>query len=201
MWIDQEADFATPAHDLSQRHPSVTPTEILDFWFAPAGSERWFRSTPEFDALIERRFRSIIEAAAAGVLDHWATSPDGAVALCVLLDQFPRNAWRGTPRAFAYDAAARKVAGAAIAAGHDVGLPPERRLFLYLPLEHSEDLDDQERCCALTARLGDVEWHEYAKRHRAVIARFGRFPHRNGILGRVSTPEEEAFLLEPGSSF
>src|SRR3954452_14560645 len=141
MWIDQEADFATPAHDLSQRHLSVTPTEILDFWFAPAGSERWFRSTPEFDALIERRLRSIIEAAAAGVLDHWATSPDGAVALCVLLDQFPRNAWRGTPRAFAYDAAARKVAGAAIAAGHDVGLPPERRLFLYLPLEHSEDLD------------------------------------------------------------
>lgn len=176
-------------------------TEVLDFWFAPGGGERWFCSTPEFDALIEHRFGASIAAAAAGALDHWAGSPDGAVALCVLLDQFPRNAWRGTPRAFVCDAKARRIAAAAIAAGHDRRLPAERRLFLYLPFEHSEALADQERCCALMAGTGDASWLDDAQRHRAIVARFGRFPHRNAILGRVSTPEEAAFLLEPGSSF
>ena len=175
--------------------------EILEFWFGAGGRERWFGGGPELDALIRDRFAATIEAAAAGALDHWVASPDGAVALCVLLDQFPRNAWRGTPRAFACDALARRVAAAAIAAGHDRHLPPERRLFLYLPFEHSEELADQERCCALMAELGDASWLDYAQRHRAIVARFGRFPHRNAILGRVSTPEEAAFLLEPGSSF
>ena len=108
--------------------------QILAFWFGDAGRDRWFESTPEFDALIGHCFGNTIEAAAAGGLDHWAGSPDGAVALCILLDQFPRNAWRGTPRVFAYNAAARRIAVEAIAAGFHARLPPERRLFLYLPL-------------------------------------------------------------------
>ena len=175
--------------------------EILEFWFGEGARERWFGGGPELDALIRDRFAATIEAAAAGALDHWVASPDGAVALCVLLDQFPRNAWRGMPRAFACDAKARRIAATVIAAGHDRRLPPEQRLFLYLPFEHSEELADQERCCALMAGLGDASWLDYAQRHHAIVVRFGRFPHRNAILGRISTPEEVAFLLEPGSSF
>ena len=175
--------------------------EVLEFWFRECGSERWFGGGPELDAVIRERFAATIEAAATGALDHWAATPEGAVALCVLLDQFPRNAWRDTPQAFAHDAKARALAMAAIAAGQDAALPTERRLFLYLPLEHSEDLAHQERCCALMAGLGCASWLDYAQRHRAIVARFGRFPHRNAILGRASTPEEAAFLLEPGSSF
>jgi uncharacterized protein (DUF924 family) len=175
--------------------------EVLAFWFDPANRERWFERDPAFDAEIARRFAPSIEDAAAGRLDAFAGEPRGALALCVLLDQFPRNVWRGTPRAFAQDEAARRVADRAVAAGLDRGLPPEQRLFLYLPFEHSESLADQERSVALMAGLGDAEWLDYARRHRDVIARFGRFPHRNEILGRASTPEEEAFLREPGSSF
>jgi uncharacterized protein (DUF924 family) len=174
---------------------------VLAFWFAPGGRERWFEPDPAFDAEVARRFAPLVEDAAAGRLDACAGEPRGALALCVLLDQFPRNVWRGTPRAFAHDEAARRVADRAVAAKLDRGLPPEQRLFLYLPFEHSENLADQERSVALMAGLGDAEWLDYARRHRDVIARFGRFPHRNAILGRASTPEEEAFLREPGSSF
>jgi uncharacterized protein (DUF924 family) len=175
--------------------------EVLSFWFAPGGRERWFERDPALDAEIARRFAPLVEEAAAGRLDALAGEPRGALALCVLLDQFPRDIWRGTPRAFACDEAARRVAGRAVAAGLDRGLPPEERLFLYLPFEHSESLADQERSVALMVGLGDAEWLDYAVRHRDVVARFGRFPHRNAILGRASTPEEEAFLREPGSSF
>lgn len=175
--------------------------EILAFWFAEAGSESWFDTAPEFDALIRLRFGATSEAALTGDLDHWAATPDGALALCLVLDQFPRNIWRGTPRAFAADPKACAVAAAAIAAGHDRAVPPERRPFFYLPFEHSEDLADQERCMALMATLADPELQDYARRHRDIVARFGRFPHRNGILGRASTAEELAFLSEPGSSF
>lgn len=175
--------------------------EVLRFWFAPAQAERWFKANVAFDREIERRFLGLIETAAAGKLEKWGTTPRGALALCILLDQFPRNIWRGAPRAFAADALARQVAAAALASGHDQALTAEERLFLYLPLEHSEDLADQERCVALMATLGDAELLDYALRHRDIIARFGRFPHRNAILGRDSTAEELAFLREPGSSF
>lgn len=179
----------------------ATPAAILAFWFAPDARERWFAPDPAFDAEIGERFADLIEPAAAGRLDDWRSRSEGALALCLLLDQFPRNIWRGTPRAFAYDPAARRVAADAVAAGLDRGLRPEERHFIYLPFEHSEDLADQERAVALIAALGDPGWYDYAVRHREIIARFGRFPHRNAILGRASTPEELAFLNEPNSSF
>lgn len=175
--------------------------EILAFWFAPATAGRWFVAEPQFDTEIRQRFAPLIEEAAAGGLAAWAETPRGALALCLLLDQFPRNVWRGTARAFDCDPMARRVAEAALAAGHDQALWPEERLFLYLPFEHSESRADQARCVALMSALGNPEWLDYAHRHHAVIARFGRFPHRNASLGRASTPDEAAFLREPGSSF
>lgn len=180
---------------------SYVPDEILAFWFAPETRERWFAPDPAFDAEIARRFGPLIEEAADGRLALWAREPHGSLALCILLDQFPRHVWRGTARAFAYDGFARRVAHEALASGQDRELAPEERLFLYLPLEHSEDLSDQERCVELVVALGDPTWLDYAVRHRDIIARFGRFPHRNAALGRASTAEEEAFLQGPNSSF
>ncbi|WP_338089144.1 DUF924 family protein [Nannocystis pusilla] len=140
--------------------------------------------------------------AASGALDGWGAAPRGALALVILLDQFPRNMFRGTPEAFASDAKAREVANAALDAGHEHALTQEERLFLYLPLEHSEELADQERCVELMRALDETPmWLDYAVRHRDVIARFGRFPHRNAVLGRESTAEECEFLMQPGSSF
>ena len=175
--------------------------EVLSFWFAPTSRARWFESDKGFDREIEERFSSLIEAAARGELEPWVETPRGALALCILLDQFPRNVGRGTPRAFASDAEARRIADLALAAGLDRKLDAEERLFLYLPFEHSENLQDQERSVALFRGLGDAEQLDYAVRHRDIIARFGRFPHRNRVLGRDSTPEELAFLQQPGSSF
>lgn len=175
--------------------------EILAFWFAPETVSGWFKPEPALDAEVARRFAPLIDQAAAGQLDAWADTSRGALALCLLLDQFPRHVWRGTPGAFGRDADARRVAEAALVAGHDRALRPEERFFLYLPFEHSESLTDQARCLALMAGLGNAEWLGYARRHHEVIARFGRFPHRNAILRRASTPGEAAFLLEPGSSF
>lgn len=177
------------------------PAAVLDFWFAPGKEMSWFGADPSLDAEIARRFAGSVEAARRRQLDGWAATPDGALALCLLLDQFPRNTWRGSPRAFACDVEARRVAAEAIAAGHDRAVPPRRRLFFYLPYEHSEDLADQERCLTLMRALGDAEQLLWAERHYAVIARFGRFPHRNVILGRESSVEEIAFLREPGSTF
>ncbi|MEK0082206.1 DUF924 family protein [Benzoatithermus flavus] len=180
---------------------SYSPDEILTFWFAPENRPRWFTPDSAFDAEIARRFGPLIEDAADGRLAAWVREPRGALALCILLDQFPRNVWRGTPRAFAYDRYALPVAEEALARGHDRALSPEERLFLYLPLEHSEDLERQQRCVALMEGLGDPGWLDYAVRHRDIVARFGRFPHRNAVLGRTSTAEEEAFLQEPNASF
>ena len=190
---------------------------ILEFWFGAPGDPahgcfqpRWFKPDVEFDAEIRRRFLADVEAASSGALDAWAETPDGALALLILLDQFPRNLFRGSPRAYATDARARAVADSAIAAGHDRGMPACRRLFLYLPFGHSEQLGDQERGVALfeaiPAEAGfDGETRaasvRSAHRHREIIARFGRFPHRNAALGRTTTAEEEAFLREPNSSF
>lgn len=175
--------------------------ELLGFWFDPENRRHWFEVEESFDREVERRFGGLMQAAAAGKLDHWAESPRGALALCILLDQLPRNIARGTPGAFAHDEQARAVARRALAAGFDRGLLPGERLFLYLPFEHSENLDDQERSVALFGELGSAEWLDYAVRHRDIIARFGRFPHRNAVLGRPSTEAETAFLQEPNSSF
>lgn len=175
--------------------------DLLSFWFAPGMSERWFAKDPAFDAELGRRFGTLAAAAARGELDRWADTARGALALVLLLDQLPRNLHRGKPAAFSQDARARAVAGAALAAGFDAELTPPERQFLYLPFEHSEDPADQDRAVELFQALGDPEQLHWALRHQEVIRRFGRFPHRNAILGRPSTPEEEAFLAGPDSGF
>jgi uncharacterized protein (DUF924 family) len=181
---------------------------ILDFWFGAPGTESydtdrkiWFEADAGFDADVRRRFAADLDRAAAGAHDAMAGTPEGALALTILLDQFPRNIHRGTPAAFAYDGKALATARRALDAGYDASLPAVQRPFLYLPLEHSENLADQERSVDLFRAHGDEEKLDYAIRHRDVIARFGRFPHRNAILGRASTPEEAAFLEQPGLSF
>lgn len=182
--------------------------QVLDFWFGPEDApgrgrfrKQWFAVSPAFDAEIASRFLTVWEEAAAGGLDHLADTPNGSLALVLILDQFPRNMFRGTPRAFATDARAYAVADTAVARGFDRQVLPVQRIFLYLPFEHSESLADQERCVTLMTALGDDMAIDYAVRHRDIIARFGRFPHRNAILGRPSTAEETAFLAQPGSSF
>jgi uncharacterized protein (DUF924 family) len=174
-----------------------TAAEVLGFWRA-AGPKRWFAKNAAFDAEFKRRFEAAHLAAAEGALDHWAAGDaEGALALLVLLDQFPRNAWRGSARMFATDAKARAVAGTAIAGGLDRHFEPELRAFFYLPYMHSESLADQERSVLLNAAL-DPATRRYARLHRDIIARFGRFPHRNVLLGRASTPHEERYLAEGG---
>jgi uncharacterized protein (DUF924 family) len=172
------------------------PDDVLRFW-RDAGPKRWFRRDGAFDALFRERFLAAHEAAARGELDGWLATPDGALALVLLLDQFPRNAFRDTPRMYASDAQARAAADAAIAAGHDTRVDAQLRPFFYLPFMHSEDLRDLDRCVALNERVGG-ENLRFARHHRDVVARFGRFPHRNAVLGRSSTPDEERFLAEGG---
>jgi uncharacterized protein (DUF924 family) len=174
------------------------PRELLRFW-RDAGPARWFRRDAAFDTLFRERFLAAHEAAAAGHLSRWGDTPEGALALVLLLDQFPRNAFRGTPRVYATDAQARAAADAAIARGHDLRVDPPLRPFFYLPFMHSEDVRDLERCVALTQELGG-EHLRFARHHRDIVARFGRFPHRNGVLGRASSPDEERFLAEGGFS-
>lgn len=177
--------------------------EILTFWFGDADPAReceyrnaWFKTDPAFDAKIAERFLGAVEAAAAGDCDDWCDTAAGSLALCIALDQFPRNLFRGTARAFATDAKARDVASAALEAGHDQAVSPVKRPFLYLPFEHSENLDDQVRSVELYRALGDQNSYRYALEHHYVVSRFGRFPTRNAALGRVSTAEEEVFLAD-----
>lgn len=177
---------------------------VLAFWFQEHDHSAWFAKDEAFDGRIRDRFGDQIDRAAAGLFDSWRGTGRGCLALCLLLDQFPRNLFRGSARAFAYDAAARAVAHHAVAHGLDMedGLTPAQRVFLYLPFEHAEDLDDQKRCLRLMLqRVGDDQAIDYAHRHLAIIDRFGRFPHRNAALGRTSTEAERRFLQEPGSSF
>ena len=181
---------------------------ILAFWFGPAphaARAEWFRKDPVFVASIRARFGEAIDAAIAGGYRDWIAEPRSALARVLLLDQFPRNVHRDTACAFAGDGEALATAIAAVDAGFDAGLDVFERQFLYLPFEHSEDPAMHERALARFARLADhggpsgaLEW---ARRHAAVIGRFGRYPHRNAVLGRASTPEEIAFLREPGSRF
>jgi uncharacterized protein (DUF924 family) len=173
---------------------------------APAKRQRWFQGGAAVDAELRERFGAEVEAALAGRLEAWAATPRGRLALVILLDQFPRNIFRGTPRAFAGDPHALRHAQAAVAAGEDTRLMSIERQFLYLPFEHAEDPAQQARSVALFERLAEQatpalregleEALDYARRHRVVIERFGRFPARNAALGRTSTPEERAFLVE-----
>lgn len=180
----------------------MKPADVLEFWFSDAARPRWWVKDPEFDRLVATRLGSAHEAAFRGDLDAWKRTPEGALALVLVLDQVPRNIFRGQARSFAADPLARAVTREAIAAGFDARLPDdEHRVFLYLPLEHSEEIADQDECCRLMGRLSPSRWLDYAERHRTIVARFGRFPHRNAMLGRESTAEELAFLEEPGSSF
>lgn len=177
-------------------------TAVLDFWFGESAKPFWFVKSTAFDQEVAARLGPLHEAAARGDCDAWMGSADGCLALCVLLDQVPRNIFRGTPRSFATDPPARAVARHAVDQGYDLATPLDRRAFFYLPFEHHEDMGSQDRSVALfTERVGDALTVEYAHRHRDVIARFGRFPHRNAILGRPSTAEETAFLQGPNSSF
>jgi uncharacterized protein (DUF924 family) len=175
--------------------PPQTPraaTDVVAFW-RDAGPARWFAKDPAFDRLFRERFLDLHLAATRAELGGWLASPEGALALLLLLDQFPRNAFRGTPRMYASDALARQMASAAIEAGHDRVVQPELRAFFYLPFGHSEDLADQERAVTLCRPLGQPTL-SHAEGHRDIVRRFGRFPHRNPILGRPMTPEEQAFL-------
>lgn len=169
---------------------------LVAFW-SEAGPERWFERDAAFDRVFHERFLAAHEAAAAGELADWPASPIGALALVLLLDQFPRNCFRGAPRMYATDAQARAVAAAAIEAGHDRQVEQVLRGFFYLPFQHSEDLADQDRSVALHRAFYPIN-AEYAEGHRDIIRRFGRFPHRNAILGRATTPEEQHFLDEGG---
>ena len=178
-----------------------TPDDVLAFWFGECTPEQWFAKDDGFDTALRERFGTLHAEAAGGGLGEWEESADGRMALILVLDQMSRNLHRGDPRAFAQDARARDVARRAIAAGDHVFAPRDRCLFLYLPFEHSEDLADQLWCDALFRALGDAELIDYGERHRVIIERFGRFPHRNAALGRASTAEELAFLEQPNSSF
>lgn len=171
----------------------ISPQDIVAFW-QEAGPERWFKSDPAFDETLRSRFLDLYEAAVRGELDDWPETAEGALALVLVLDQFPRNMFRNTPRAFAADDLALAAADRAIAAGHDGGVPETLRSFFYMPFMHSERLADQERCVALMQAHGGADNIKYADIHRDVIRRFGRFPHRNEILGRTSEPEEIAYL-------
>lgn len=196
------------------------PDAVLDFWFGPPGSNAeiagrqgklWFGKSPANDRAVIEGFVDTLVAATAGELDHWAATPRGRLALVIALDQFPHHIHRDRPQAFATDPQALALSLAALDAGEDAQLAPIERVFLYLPLEHAESLAMQERAVSLFSALAAEastneralfdNFLDYAIQHRDVVARFGRFPHRNAILGRPSTPEEIEFLKQPGSRF
>jgi uncharacterized protein (DUF924 family) len=190
--------------------PHIQYRQVLEFWFGPRETrgrarEEWFRKDEKFDAEIRRRFGELHGQAARGELEAWRASPASMLALVILLDQFSRNLYRGDARSFAQDAHARECAREALARGDELALLPVERQFLYMPFEHSEDMADQdfavEGMRALEAFEPTRGLTEWAERHRVIIRRFGRFPHRNAVLGRASTPEETEFLKQPGSGF
>lgn len=190
---------------------TATARDILEFWFAPAHAASWFASDAGFDAQLRKRFGATAQAAANGMLDDWANTPPGWLALLIALDQFPRNLHRGDARAWMQDVKAQRIALSGIDRADDRHLPPLQRVFAYLPLEHAEDRALQQRSVALFEALcAEVPPPQrpqfegflgYARRHCDVIARFGRFPHRNAALGRASTPQELSYLAQPGAGF
>jgi uncharacterized protein (DUF924 family) len=173
------------------------PNDVIGFWRS-AGPEKWFKKRAAFDEAVRLKFEPVHHRAARGEYDAWTESAEGSLALLILLDQFPRNLYRGSAHAYATDPKARAIARPAIDRGFDRQVEPILRNFFYLPFEHSEDLTDQEFALALAAETGVEDDLKWARLHRDIIARFGRFPHRNAALGRVTTPEEQAFLDEGG---
>lgn len=180
-----------------------TRQEVLKFWFEETAPAQWFQKNEAFDSEIRDRFHVTYDMAAKDLCADWARDADGVLALCLVLDQFPRNMFRGSAKAFATDEKALLIAKAAIHKGLDQLLSPIKRRFVYLPFEHSEVLADQKRSVQLFEAMKEADpmGHEYARRHYSVIERFGRFPHRNAILGRENTAEEIAYLAEPNAGF
>jgi uncharacterized protein (DUF924 family) len=192
---------------------NTEPAEVLEFWFGTpeladteAVTARWFRKDPAFDLEIRSRFGALVERALSGDLQDWAWQPGPALARILLLDQFTRNIFRDTPRAFAGDALALEAARAMVMQGQDQALQPLRRVFVYLPFEHAESMEAQDESMRLFTRLAQevpaLEGYlDYAHRHHEIVQRFGRFPHRNAMLGRPSSADEITFLQQPGSGF
>ncbi|MGA7800818.1 MAG: DUF924 family protein [Gammaproteobacteria bacterium] len=176
------------------RAPVATVEQVLSFWYGQSMRDCWFKSTPELDRQILERFGNTHRSAAEGRLDHWARTPEGALALVIVLDQFPLNMYRGRPESFATEGSARQVAVHAIDAGFDGAMDAEQKIFLYMPLMHREDIADQDRAVALFEAAGLEHNLKWARHHREIVRRFGRFPHRNAILGRASTPDELEYL-------
>ena len=172
---------------------NTSPDTVLAFW-RDAGPAKWFRKDDAFDAQITARFLTLYDSAASGQLTAWESKAETALALVIVLDQFPRNMFRGGARAFAADGLARAVTDRALARGFDREVLAGERMFFYLPLEHSENLADQERCVALFRATGNADLLKWAELHADIIRRFGRFPHRNAVLGRTTTPQEQAFI-------
>lgn len=191
---------------------TVTPQAVLDFWFdgdVTLPRPAWFQRDAAFDAAIRSRFGAAVVPAREGALDGWTATPEGSLALLILLDQFPRNLFRGSPEAFASDPQARAIARQVVLVRrHDLALHPTQRGFCYLPFEHSEAMADQDLSVALFEGLRDHPPArapggsiDYAWRHRRVVQRFGRFPHRNAVLGRADTADEAHYLAQPGAGF
>jgi uncharacterized protein (DUF924 family) len=178
-----------------------TPQEILSFWFSELTPQQWFEKNDALDEAMQRHFLATHLSLARGEFDDWRVSPQSRLAAVIVLDQFSRNLYRGTPLAFATDWLGLREARAALDAGADMAVPKEWRCFFYLPFEHSENLADQDRSVELFTLLGDANYLDYAERHRLVIREFGRFPHRNNLLGRESTSAEIEYLSKPGAGF
>lgn len=176
---------------------AATPNDILFYW-RQAGPQKWYKKDPRFDAALQLKFEPVHYAASKGQYDKWRESADGALALLILLDQIPRNIYRGSAHSYATDPLARSIARAAVEAGFHRQVEPILAQFFVLPFEHSEDIADQDFALALAAELGDAEILKWVQIHREIIAKYGRFPHRNAALGRVTTPEEQEFLDDGG---
>ncbi|WP_218044990.1 DUF924 family protein [Kiloniella spongiae] len=176
--------------------------DVLDFWLAEGMDRKWFFKDPAFDREVAEKLGSLYEQASAGELDHWADTAKGSLALCILLDQAPRNLFRNDSKTFSTDKKALEIAQKTVSKGWHKTLSQRERNFIFLPFEHSEDLAMQEKSLALYQDMDEnPDWLTYAQKHEVIIRRFGRFPHRNQVLGRESTPEEIEFLQQPGSSF
>lgn len=186
---------------MADRDDICTPDEILAFWFEELQPQDWFVPSPGLDEQCDRRFRKTHLALARALPPVWRATPENRLAAVIVFDQMPRNIYRATPLAFATDGLALRETRLAIDAGADKGLTVDQRAFFYLPFEHSESLVDQEQSVRLFSDLGHANYLDFAIRHHAIVAQFGRFPHRNAILGRASTQAELSFLTQPGSGF
>ena len=180
---------------------SANPNDVIDFWFDERVKPLWFKKKEEFDRKIKERFIDIYRLAKTGALDGWRNNASDTLALIIVLDQFPRNMFRDTAQAFATDGQAAELTKYAVDRNYQNSLTEEQQTFLYMPLMHSEDKQDQNRCVELFAKLGREDNLKFAIKHQKIIDCFGRFPHRNQILGRKSTQTEQEFLTQPGSSF